>query len=140
MSENFDTYPQPAVTPLTGNPDQIRAQWLAEEEARLNQRAYGGPAAPNGAPTSSPVSDYFSAAQSPVVPEAYWPTPTVSTRPRPTTIVWGFIVAAIGVMALITSRGLRVDTGRAFIWVLAAGGIGLIGASIFNAARRRHRT
>ena len=130
MTDNQNDYLTP-VEPLNGNPDQIRAQWLAEEEARLNQRAFGGSNASWGYPQVNSPTGLTGGS------DPYWPVPTVSTRPRPTTIVWGFLVAAIGVLALTTATGIILDPGAALISVLAAGGVGLIGAAIFNGVRRR---
>jgi hypothetical protein len=68
------------------------------------------------------------------------PAPLVRTTPRVGTIVWGFVIVAIGIGALSVSAGARLDVGLALIYLLAVAGGVLIVASVVSAARRRSRS
>ncbi|QAY70159.1 hypothetical protein [Xylanimonas protaetiae] len=67
------------------------------------------------------------------------PKPLVKTTPRTSTIVWGFIILAIGIGAISVAAGASLDVGLATIWLLAAAGAVLVVASVVGAARRRNR-
>ncbi|QJW37506.1 hypothetical protein [Cellulosimicrobium protaetiae] len=65
------------------------------------------------------------------------PTSPVRRGPRVSTIVWGFVIVAFGVVVLAAALGARVDLGLATIVVLAAAGLTLVIGSIVSGARRR---
>ncbi|MBD5786854.1 hypothetical protein IF650_11765 [Cellulosimicrobium terreum] len=57
--------------------------------------------------------------------------------PRVGTIVWGFIIVALGGAVLASALGARFDMGLAAIVVLAVAGVTLLVGSIVAGARRR---
>jgi hypothetical protein len=66
------------------------------------------------------------------------PTPPREHRsPRTSTIVWGFIVLAVGIVTISVAAGAALDLGLVLIWLLAAAGAVLVVASLAGAARRR---
>jgi len=84
------------------------------------------------------VPDYPDAtefAYAPPAPYAF-PAPPVSKTVRPGTIVWGFMVAALGVLVLANAGGMVFDVGLVAIWVLGAAGVALIASAISSAVRR----
>ncbi|WP_264032048.1 hypothetical protein [Cellulosimicrobium sp. SH8] len=85
-----------------------------------------GPSVPPTSPTA-PVS--------PTVPAE--PLSPARRGPRVSTIVWGFVIVAFGVVVLAAALGARVDLGLATIVVLAAAGLTLVVGSIVSGARRR---
>ncbi|MFF2268884.1 hypothetical protein ACFVTZ_11465 [Cellulosimicrobium cellulans] len=75
---------------------------------------------------------------SPTAPAAPGESPSPVRRgPRVSTIVWGFVIVAFGVVVLAAALGARVDLGLATIVVLAAAGLTLVVGSIVSGARRR---
>ena len=90
-----------------------------------------GPPAPYGAPAPAMIAQ--PATRTPWPP----PAPLVRTTPRSSTIVWGFVILAIGIGVLSVVAGATIDVGLASIWLLAAAGAVLIVSSIVGAARRR---
>ncbi|MFJ4231925.1 hypothetical protein [Cellulosimicrobium cellulans] len=103
-------------------------------------------AAPGGPTTSGPTSGAVPPAEpslpgtstTPTVPAApVEPPPPVRRGPRVSTIVWGFVIVAFGVVVLAAALGARVDLGLATIVVLAAAGLTLVVGSIVSGARRR---
>lgn len=53
------------------------------------------------------------------------------------TIVWGLVIAAIGVLVLALAAGATIDSGLAVIGLLAGSGIALLIGALVSAARRR---
>ena len=100
-------------------------------------------AAPGGPTTTGPTSDAVPSAgpslpatpTTPVAPTD--PSSLVRRGPRVSTIVWGFVIVAFGVVVLAAALGARVDLGLATIVVLAAAGLTLVVGSIVSGARRR---
>ncbi|UKJ64074.1 hypothetical protein H1Q78_00875 [Cellulosimicrobium cellulans] len=109
-----------------------------------------GPAAavhPLAAPGDPTASGPTSGAVPPAGPSLPG-TPTAPAAPaeppspvrrglRVSTIVWGFVIIAFGVVVLAAALGARVDLGLATIVVLAAAGLTLVVGSIVSGARRR---
>ncbi|WP_425954971.1 hypothetical protein [Xylanimonas sp. McL0601] len=128
----------------------------AEDTAAYTAAAYGAPSSgassydtPSYATTSYPTPSYTTPAPTtpsytaPVYEAPAWtppPPPLVRTTPRTGTIVWGFVILAIGVGALSVAAGASLDVGLAMIYLLAFAGAVLVVASVFGAARRRNRT
>lgn len=54
------------------------------------------------------------------------PPPAAPTGPRTGTIVWGVVLALLGLGCLAIGYGLRVDLQLSLIVVLAVGGIALL--------------
>lgn len=98
--------------------------------ATASSSPYGG--------STTPPSPYTGAAYEPMTWTAP-PKPLVKTTPRTGTIVWGFIILAIGIGAISVAAGATLDVTLAMIWLLAAAGAVLVVASIVGAARRRSR-
>jgi hypothetical protein len=90
------------------------------------------PAGPSAVPTTptSPLTP-----TSPDGPTE--PSSPARRGPRVSTIVWGFVIVAFGVVVLAAALGARVDLGLATIVVLAAAGLTLVVGSIVSGARRR---
>jgi hypothetical protein len=63
--------------------------------------------------------------------------PLVRTGPRTGTIVWGFLVVAVGVGLLAQAAGARVDVELGAILLLGAAGALLVLGSLVSAGRRR---
>lgn len=61
---------------------------------------------------------------------------TTDRGPRVSTVVWGLVVTALGVVVLATAAGARVDLGVAAIVLLAGAGIALLIGSLAAAGRR----
>lgn len=64
------------------------------------------------------------------------PDPPVNSAPRPVTIVWGFVIMAIGVLAMSLAAGAAVDLGLVLVWLPAICGTALILAAILAATRK----
>ncbi|MFE6236958.1 hypothetical protein [Cellulosimicrobium sp. NPDC057862] len=100
-------------------------------------------AAPGGPTTTGPTSGAVPSAgpslpATPTSPAAPAEPPSPARRgPRVSTIVWGFVIVAFGVVVLAAALGARVDLGLATIVVLAAAGLTLVVGSIVSGARRR---
>jgi len=97
---------------------------------------------PSPAPAPAPAM-VPTPASAPAPAQPAWtppPAPLVKTTPRTGTIVWGFVILAIGVGVLSVAAGASLDVGLAMIWLLAAAGAVLIVASIAGTARRRRKT
>ncbi|PFG33933.1 hypothetical protein [Sanguibacter antarcticus] len=56
---------------------------------------------------------------------------------RPSTIIWGFVVAVVGAGILARAVGAEFDDGLAVIVLLGAAGLALVGTSIASVVRRR---
>ncbi len=63
--------------------------------------------------------------------------PLVRTGPRTGTIVWGFLVVAVGIGLLAQASGARIDVELATILLLGVAGALLVLGSLLSAARRR---
>lgn len=65
------------------------------------------------------------------------PAPRQDRGPRVGTVVWGLVIAAIGVGLLAVALGVVFDVELAFIVLVAAAGVLLLVGSVFGARRRR---
>lgn len=94
-----------------------------------------GPAAARWAATPTPP------AVSPAPPAAALPPlPLPEDRgPRAGTVVWGLVVAAVGIGILALAAGAEIDGQLALIVLLAAAGVALLVGSVVSSARRRGR-
>ena len=61
---------------------------------------------------------------------------TTERGPRVSTVVWGLVVTALGVVVLATAGGARIDLGLAAIVLLAGAGVALLIGSLAAAGRR----
>ncbi len=59
--------------------------------------------------------------------------------PRAGTVVWGLIVAAVGILVLAVAAGVRIDFQLALIILLGAAGVALLVGSVLTAGRRKRR-
>lgn len=74
-------------------------------------------------------------------------TPAASTGPvegrrrgpRPTTVVWGMLVIAVGVLVIIATTGAAVDLQLAAIIGLGSAGLLLLLTALISAGRSRRR-
>jgi hypothetical protein len=72
---------------------------------------------------------------SPTRPPGRPPAP-VKTGARPTVIVWGAVIALVGVWIILASMGVVFSTELALIVVLGAAGLALVVSALIAAARR----
>ncbi|AEG43530.1 hypothetical protein [Isoptericola variabilis] len=63
--------------------------------------------------------------------------PLVRTGPRTGTVVWGFLVMAVGVGVLAQAAGARIDVELAAIVLLGVAGALLVLGSVVSGVRRR---
>lgn len=64
--------------------------------------------------------------------EVFEPVVVDRSRIRPGTIVWGLVVALVGLATLGWAQGLRFDVQLASIGVLAAAGVLLVVSAVFR--------
>jgi len=154
----FETEPRPGDTQelgtaeATGEPTRVLPTVDRDDPLSIFDRPSPSPqpvpaptapasaSAPAPAPAPAMVPTPASA---PAPAQPAWtppPAPLVKTTPRTGTIVWGFVILAIGVGVLSVAAGASLDVGLAMIWLLAAAGAVLIVASIAGTARRRRKT
>ncbi|MCL2849730.1 MAG: hypothetical protein FWE61_06765 [Micrococcales bacterium] len=62
--------------------------------------------------------------------------PPAPARVRIGTVIWGLVLAALGVGVVAAATGHRFDLGLAAIVVLGAAGVALLVSSLVGAARR----
>jgi hypothetical protein len=97
----------------------------------------------DASPTDEPQPASAPAASAPAASAPYLPTPAgtgkAPARPpvRIGTIVWGLVIAAIGVLVLALAAGATIDSGLAVIGLLAGSGIALLIGALVSAVRRR---
>jgi len=92
------------------------------------------PAGPSLVPLYPVAEPYLGTAHLPPIPE-----PPVNTAARPVTIVWGFIIMAIGILAITMAAGAAIDLGLALVWLPAIAGSALIIGAIMAALRRKRQ-
>jgi hypothetical protein len=96
--------------------------------------------APADEPSTSPV---FAAATSEARPigattlGAAAPELGTPRGVRVGTVVWGLVIAAVGVGLVAAASGVQFDTELAFIALIAAAGLALLVGSLATATRRR---
>lgn len=87
-----------------------------------------------GATTPSPSG------VSPSAPEPVWTAVTAEPRGvRVGTVVWGLVIAAVGVGLLAFASGVVFDVELALIGLVAAAGVALLVGSLMSGRRRRGR-
>ncbi len=59
-------------------------------------------------------------------------------RLRVSTVVWGLVVATIGILVLATASGVTFDLGLVMIGLIGFAGIALLIGSIASGIRNRH--
>ncbi|MBC7550852.1 MAG: hypothetical protein H7269_08150 [Cellulomonas sp.] len=79
------------------------------------------------------------AQSAPAQPEALPPAPPQPARPGPRvgTVVWGLILAVIGVGVIAAAAGARFDVELVAIALLVLAGVGLVVGSVATSVRRR---
>ena len=79
------------------------------------------------------------AQSAPAQPEPVQPAPAKPARPGPRvgTVVWGLILAVIGVGVIAAAAGARFDVELVSIALLALAGVGLVVGSVATSVRRR---
>lgn len=79
------------------------------------------------------------AQSAPAQPEALPPAPAQPARPGPRvgTVVWGLILAVIGIGVIAAAAGARFDVELVSIALLALAGVGLVVGSVATSVRRR---
>lgn len=66
-------------------------------------------------------------------------TATDGPRVRVGTVVWGLVIAIVGVGVLALASGYEFDIELAFIGLVTLAGVALLVGSLINGARRRGR-
>lgn len=97
----------------------------------------------HGDPRPWEVDDTAAAATAEPTPGPATATPPpvpVATDVRVGTIVWGLVLAAVGVGFLALAAGLTFDVELAFIAIVALAGVGLVAGAVVTAVRRNQRT
>lgn len=97
---------------------------------------YAPPATAGYAPTN-PTDAYVPSDDAPVVQPA--PVDPPRRRLRVGTVVWGLVIAAIGVGLLAWAAGVAIDLQLAMILLLAVAGTALLVGSIVSGARAARR-
>lgn len=131
MSDRHDDPTRPDVTDVPHDPA------TAEETTMDDQHTQPLPGehAPDETAPPRPWSGAGPAHQDPRA------TAPVSTDVRVGTIVWGLVLAAIGVGLLALAAGVSFDVELAFIILVALAGVGLVvGAVVAGVRRSRTRT
>ena len=79
------------------------------------------------------------AQSAPAQPEPVQPAPAKPARPGPRvgTVVWGLILAVVGVGVIAAAAGARFDVELVSIALLALAGVGLVVGSVATSVRRR---
>ena len=98
------------------------------------------PVQPARTPPAAPAADAYAASSGHIrvtTPSA--PQPAPRTTPRVGTVVWGLVVAAVGVGLLSIAWGAHLDTELAFIVLLGAAGVALLVGSLAGMRRSRNR-
>ena len=135
-----------ATTPETGSttprwsapqgsvPQGSVPQGSAPHGSAPHGSAPGGPEAPRDTPPTPGTGS--AGAPGPVV----WSTATSGARGvRVGTVVWGLVIAAIGVGLLAFASGVVFDVELALIGLVAAAGVALLAGSLVTGMRRRGR-
>lgn len=97
----------------------------------------------HGDPRPWEVDDTAAAATAEPTPGPATATPPpvpVATDVRVGTIVWGLVLAAVGVGFLALAAGLTFDVELAFIAIVALAGVGLVAGAVVTAVRRNQHT
>jgi len=76
-------------------------------------------------------------APAPEVDQAVAPPAPARPAPRVGTVVWGLVLAVIGVGVIAAAAGARFDVELVSITLLALAGVGLLVGSIATSMRRR---
>lgn len=98
------------------------------------------PAQPPRTPPAAPAADAYAASSGHIrVTTPAAPQPAPRTTPRVGTVVWGLVVAAVGVGLLSIAWGAHLDTELAFIVLLGAAGVALLVGSLAGMRRSRNR-
>ncbi len=88
-------------------------------------------------PTTPDRPDGTGTASVPTPPVAS--PPSASPRLRVGTVVWGLVIATVGIGLLALAAGATIDVQLAFIVLLGAAGLALLGGSLVAGLRNRDR-
>jgi hypothetical protein len=83
----------------------------------------------NGQPQPGPAQPYY-------YPAGMRPPAPIKTSPRWGAIIWGIILAAIGLWIMAAAAGLMIDGQLAMILLLGLAGLTLITTALIAAVRR----
>lgn len=126
------TPPEPAPEPVgRPGPDTVAGPGSAP-------RASGDPASPL---TGTAPGSTGTAAPAAAAAPAPAPAPATPAGPelRVGTVVWGLVVAVVGIGIISFAWGARIDGGLALIVLLAGAGVALLVGSLVVALRRPNR-
>ncbi|MDR0595016.1 MAG: hypothetical protein LBG60_17565 [Bifidobacteriaceae bacterium] len=65
--------------------------------------------------------------------------PPVKTGPRVGLVIWGLVVALLGLWIVITASGFTIDGQLALIVILGLGGLSLIATALISSFRHAKR-
>ena len=111
--------------------------WSEQDEPAPYTSPIGALYAPTDRPDRTVVAPDPVAAPAPVVEPA--PADPPRRRLRVGTVVWGLVIAAIGVGLLAWAAGFAIDLQLAMIVLLAVAGTALLVGSIVSGARAARR-
>lgn len=118
------------------HPHPSTSAWSSQEEPAAYTSPIGALYAPTERPADRAAPDPV-AEPAPVVEPA--PTDPPRRRLRVGTVVWGLVIAAIGVGLLAWAAGFAIDLQLAMIVLLAVAGTALLVGSIVSGARAARR-
>ncbi|CAL8971017.1 hypothetical protein CELL_00924 [Cellulomonas sp. T2.31MG-18] len=143
---------EPAVDTATLDQDSAgttRPLPIAEETVATSRESADAPRSTAASETAAPPRPTAAPAPTP----ASAPTPAPAPAPAPAaapatpagpelrvgTVVWGLVVAVVGIGIVSFAWGARIDGGLALIVLLAGAGVALLVGSLVVALRRPHR-
>lgn len=96
---------------------------------------YAGPQVSTGSPDSAYGREPYAGGASPTARPAFPVESAPRLSPRPTTIVWGLILAIIGVAGIAVALGLRIDIQLVAVALFAVAGLGLLVSALVRSRR-----
>lgn len=144
MTNNEPTTPLDSADGSDASKEDAVTETFASNEGpateTLASTGASSPSSPETTPASAAPAAASTAAATPTTP--YNGYPYVDPRPvsktvRVGTIVWGLIIALLGVCVIGAALGARIDVQLVFIALLCVAGVALVAGSIITSVRRR---
>lgn len=104
-------------------------------EPRYAEPRYAEPQVSTGSPDSAYGREPYAGGASPTARPAFPVESAPRLSPRPTTIVWGLILAIIGVAGIAVALGLRIDIQLVAVALFAVAGLGLLVSALVRSRR-----
>lgn len=116
---------------------------VAEEPVATSRESADAPRPTAATEAAAPPRPTAAPAPMPAAAPAPAPAPAPATPAGPElrvgTVVWGLVVAVVGIGIVSFAWGARIDGGLALIVLLAGAGVALLVGSLVVALRRPHR-